>query len=51
MVCLYAILHVITNVINTTIKITERLAREKVAKNATNTQCLHFLRCLPTVES
>ena len=37
MVCLYAILHVITIVINTTIKITERIAREKVAKNATNT--------------
>ena len=38
----YAILYAITIVINTVIKITERLASENVARNATNTDVYIF---------
>ena len=38
----YAILYAITIVINTVIKITERLTSENVARNATNTDVYIF---------
>ena len=38
----YAILYAITIVINTVIKITERLASENVARNTTNTDVYIF---------